>query len=558
MGTNTPAPTRAGRLTLALFALVAFLTPLGFSYYTGHIWEDFFITYKHSENLVKGDGLVFYPGERVHGFTSPLGTLLPAFCYWATGRGGYLPALWLFRVFSSAAFAAGGVFFLLALRTGRASRYVQIAFALLYMLDAKSVDFTGNGMESGFMLLFLGWGIYLIARDEPRRWLAGGLCWAGLMWTRPDGCVYIAALGLASLLFANGPRLPRLLARVKSAALCAVLYLPWFVWVWSYYGLPVPNTIRAKSTYGSGYDDLSLVFWGSLKRIPERLADIFQPTYYGHGGWPKWMNLLAGCLGAFCIVYWLLPTRDRVGRMTSFCFLIIALYLAFLIGAAPWYFPPATACGLLVLAQGSVALARSLPRDPVLRRWRSRAIQPGDIARARAFPRGHLVVRAAIFAGLVALIGYSGWLLAMTGREFEVQQRVIEYGNRKRVGDWLKEHVGPNERVYAECLGYFGYFSGAHIQDNPGLVSPEVTNEIRHPPPGEGDGFASVGLRLKPEWLALRPFDVDDFEGRAGFEKYEQVEVFDVTEEFDKYPDLYGRGYLHGDKKFTIYHRKSK
>src|SRR5262249_717413 len=270
------------------------------------------ITYKHSENLVNGHGLVFYPGEHVHGFTSPLGTLLPAFCYWVTGRGSYLPALWLFRVFSAAAFAGGGIFFLLALRASRASRFVQVGFALLYLLDVKSVDFSVNGMETGFMLLFLGWGIYLMARDDPGRWFAVGLCWAGLMWTRPDGCVYIAALAVASLLFANGSRLARLAARLKSAAICAVLYLPWFVWAWSYYGSPVPHTIRAKSTYGAGYDDLSRIFWRPFSNFVFRLGELFVPAYYYHGGWPSWMAKIAVVIGLFCAVYWLLPTRDRV------------------------------------------------------------------------------------------------------------------------------------------------------------------------------------------------------------------------------------------------------
>jgi hypothetical protein len=72
---------RLGRLALPLFAVVAVLVPLLYALYTGHIWEDYFITFRHSQNLCEGHGLVYRPGERVHGFTSPLGTLLPALCY---------------------------------------------------------------------------------------------------------------------------------------------------------------------------------------------------------------------------------------------------------------------------------------------------------------------------------------------------------------------------------------------------------------------------------------------------------------------------------------------
>src|SRR5437763_1345346 len=83
---------------------------LGYALYTQQAWEDFFITFRHSCNLCEGNGLVYNPGERVHGFTSPLGVLLPALCYLVTGKTSWLGALWLFRVVSIAAFAAGGWF----------------------------------------------------------------------------------------------------------------------------------------------------------------------------------------------------------------------------------------------------------------------------------------------------------------------------------------------------------------------------------------------------------------------------------------------------------------
>ena len=50
--------------------------PTAYTLYTNHIWEDFFITFRHSQNLCEGKGLVYNEGERVHGFTSPLGVLL--------------------------------------------------------------------------------------------------------------------------------------------------------------------------------------------------------------------------------------------------------------------------------------------------------------------------------------------------------------------------------------------------------------------------------------------------------------------------------------------------
>ena len=62
---------------LASLGLAAAI-PIFFALYTRLAWEDFFITYRYSENLARGHGLVYNSGERVYGFTSPLNTLLPA------------------------------------------------------------------------------------------------------------------------------------------------------------------------------------------------------------------------------------------------------------------------------------------------------------------------------------------------------------------------------------------------------------------------------------------------------------------------------------------------
>ena len=140
----------------------------------------------------------------MHGFTSPLGVLLPALCYLLTGAQSYVAALWLFRVVCIAAFVGGGVLVLHALPADPPwGRVIQVIFALLYVLEAKTVAYTVNGMETAFMLLFLGSALYLYAQGTTQHWLAHGVCWAGLMWTRPDSCVYVAVLGVANFVFAS-------------------------------------------------------------------------------------------------------------------------------------------------------------------------------------------------------------------------------------------------------------------------------------------------------------------------------------------------------------------
>src|SRR5687767_14454621 len=99
------------------FGLAAVAVSLAFAAFTGHAWEDYFITFRASLNLATGNGLVFQPGERVHSFTSPLGTLIPAL--FAIGGGTdadhvALRALWGLRILSALAL---GISVWTALRT---------------------------------------------------------------------------------------------------------------------------------------------------------------------------------------------------------------------------------------------------------------------------------------------------------------------------------------------------------------------------------------------------------------------------------------------------------
>ena len=195
--------------------------------------------------LVEGHGLVFNHGERVHTFTSPLGVLLPALCHLLTFRGSDAAALWLFHVFGALAFAGAAS---LMHRTASSLRFPPAIAGLLVLwlvTDAKSVDFSINGMETGFLLLFTSHLLWALFACGSRQALQIGLACGGLMWMRPDGVIYIVALGLGVLLFAPGEKSRREWLRTLgiAAAVCTLVYLPWFAWAWSYYGTPVPHNL---------------------------------------------------------------------------------------------------------------------------------------------------------------------------------------------------------------------------------------------------------------------------------------------------------------------------
>jgi hypothetical protein len=519
------------------------LIPLSYAYHVNHIWEDYFITFRHSQNLCEGKGLTYNAGDPLHGFTSPLGTLLPAACHFATGQQGYLPTLWLYRALTILAFAAGGVLLLKSLwALNPDDRISRLGVPAFYLTEVKGIEFTTDGMETGFMLFFVSWAIYLFVIGCAEHWIAVGICWAGLMWTRPDGFVYIGALAVANLIFGRAPRSEIFIASLKSALVCAVLYLPWFAGAWYYYGSPIPHTILAKSNLDSGtIGHFKGVLGDIINRYREAAAGAYLPIYhfFDSAGWiegEEWTQKIfftvAKWLGMFSSIYWLLPVPDRLGRMASFAFVVVCLYLSTHMWYFPWYFPPATLLGNLVLVRGVVSLcravARSFPDDPL---YRSSLQVAGAV----------LLV---LFVRQLGLFGFTWW-------QMTIQDRVIEMGHRKVIGEWLGEHVKPDESVYLEPFGYIGYFSGARIIDWPGLVAPEVVRLRREKKFNMGE----VARELLPDWMVLRPFEADGISQAPFFDEYALMKKFDAEPELRKYKRIPGPNWLRFDAKLNVYKR---
>jgi len=505
---------RSRYTVMILFIFFSILVPLLYSLYTNNAWEDFFITFRHSKNLVEGNGLVYNPGERVHGFTSPIGVLLLAFCYLVTGKTSYLAALWLFRVMSLVAFSVGGVFLLSSLSDENRKQILPTVFlGTLYLFETKSVVFSTNGMETAFMLLFLGWFIMLL-RDNPiQNWVLGGICWGGLMWTRPDGLVYIVAFSLSLLVFSKPPRRETLTLLLKIASISLFIYLPWFVWAWTYYGHPIPHTILAK-LHLKGEMTWLLVY-----------KYTFSPIYCQFGGWPKWIKIFSYILGFFSSFYWVLPLKDRIGRMVSFAIFLLHFYFL-AIWTSPWYFPPLAMMDLFVLVNGFFTLSN--------------------------MGKKRFVYRKALIVGLLSLIcAGMVYIFIMTVFEMKILQKEVEDGNRKKVGLWLKEHVKKEETVYSESLGYIGYFSEAKMIDYPGLVSPVVVGLLNN---NRNLNFYTLIPEIKPDWIVFRPWEAAEFSRWDYFkDNYYQVKTFSVGSNLLKYKFFPGEVYLFHEAEFMIF-----
>jgi hypothetical protein len=542
------------RVHAFIFVVAAWLVCLGYTFATQQIWEDALITLRHGENLLQGHGFTYNAGERVHGFTSPVNVLLLTACHLLTGQTSYVVTLWLYRIITIAAFAASGVFLLTAVHD-TPPRWAPATWFLgiVYLFDVKNVAFSINGMETGFMLLFVAWAVYMMSRAAPDQWLMRGLCWAGLMWSRPDGCVYIAALGLAELAFLAESRRDTFVSLLKSGVVCGVVYAPWLIWATAYYGSPVPHTIIAKANVEAG--PLAQVVTAAdnyLSLIISASAEAFRPIYYGDAMdlWAK--GLLARAIGGLTkfvalvgLLYFIYPTRDRFGRAMSLAFAIVCSYFTYMSLVFPWYFPPAMLLGAVAVTRAATMLAFSTPSTV-------------PTAAAPAVSWRKRVVTAALIVLAVGSIGQ----FAIATRKERYQQALIENGNRALVGVWLRENGQPTDTVYLEPLGYIGYFSGMHMTDYPGLVSPEVVR-IRRGLPSDPYSIAMARYlvipELKPDWVVLRHIELHHFSTLPIFEQfqkdYKPVRQFDVVEKLNSYGDFPGKNNLGFDAGFTVFRR---
>ena len=327
---------------------------LVFAAFTQHAWEDYWITFRASRNLATGNGLVYTPGERLHTFTSPLGVLLPAGLSWLTGNQSDQLVLWLFRLISLASLA-GGIVLLFRmmqfLQLRRVSCWLTVA---LIGLDAKIVDFSINGMETGLLVFFMALTLHGLVVAGPRQMWRIGVGWAGLMWTRPDSCVYIAILGVGALLFLSGKKSDK--SRIAwskllfgAGLICAALYVGWFLWAWWYYGSPIPNTIIAKGTNKPPLLLVDLI--PKLFSFPfstSSLQFVFMPVYSDHGGWPEIVVVADNALGLLATYAWLIPGLRPQTKLFSLAFFLGNFYLTAILKYYPaWYMPTVEVFGYL-------------------------------------------------------------------------------------------------------------------------------------------------------------------------------------------------------------------
>jgi hypothetical protein len=279
--------------------------------------DDGYISFRYAKNLAEHGQLVFNLGERVEGYTNFLWTVLLA----AGMKVGASPiaSSRFFGVMFAIGSLAVVVRMSLRLDGERPSPWHLVAPLGLAMASSFACWTTG-GLETQ-MFTFLSLLAWDRLQGEVEAGKDGKACSSALWFalaamTRPEGLLFFGLAGLFRIgMYIKRER--RLLPRRPELlwlGLFVLVFGPYQLWRWRYYGWPFPNTFYVKSS--SSAFDLGAYY---LRRFAED-SGVFFLLPLALVGWPAWRDrrrqalyVLAALVGAVFAAYVLEVGGDFMG-----------------------------------------------------------------------------------------------------------------------------------------------------------------------------------------------------------------------------------------------------
>ncbi len=440
-------------------SLVLFLSVVAFVLYACYfdngpysVYDDSFISFRYARNLAQGHGLVFNPGERVEGYTNFLWTVLMAGAI----------ALGIDVIIASKILAtvAGIVTIWLTFHLSRQELGDVWPGALAAGMLAVTVSFARYAV-SGFemllygMLVLLGLHLYLRALKVGTIPARAGIALALAAMTRPEGIIVYGAVTFHYLftLWLKPVRETQRLAFLGGwLASFSLVYAPYFIWRYTYYGYLLPNTFYAKV----GQPNLVLFSRGLLY-----LQEIL---------------LLANPQAALCLglgYFWAGRRRTKV-----LLYGLAGIYLSYIIAVG----------GDMQEVFGSRFLIPLLPVIYVLGVGGMKGLA------ARLDQRKHNLL----------WVGFIGALICIFGIWSRFEQRgylSLQQEGWITLGHWLNRQAQPNDTLAIDAAGIIPFYSALYTIDMFGL------NDlyIAHLTVTTGQGFAGHDKSAPTYVLNRRP-----------------------------------------------------
>lgn len=451
---------RSRRSHWAVLVLVG-LALAGHALLYDYVVDDAFISFRYAENLVRGNGLVFNPGERVEGYTNFLWVLLIALGM----RLGGDPVILSQGLGLLAAEALLIVVFLWPRdRRGFEGNLRLLAPALLCLSPPFALWSLG-GLETCLFALLVFASMAGSVRGGCRPAGVGWDIGTGLLLglaglTRPEG-ILAGVVVVGDRILWPGARGRGPFGHFPLVAAWLAVILPHQIWRWTYYGFLLPNSFYAKVGMSGAQAARGLTYLGSFAAA---LA---------------WLPLLLGALGLAEGV------RDRPWRLL---YLWAGLYSVYVVvvggdGLGMYRFwVPALPAFYLLAERGVSVLEKRMPsRSLVSRRWAGALL---------LVALGLLTVRPTI---------------ASPEKEFVERDRVFVEKHWAAIGKWLRWYAKPGESIAVTTAGAVPYYSALYTIDMLGINEPAIAHRRMA---GMGEGLAGhekhdmdYVLRRRPTYL---------------------------------------------------------
>jgi len=441
------------------------------------VYDDPFITYRYTSNLLRGIGFVYNPGERVLSTTTPFLALLLAALSPLSGN---LPRV--ANLIGAVSIAAGG---LLVFDIARSLKSPIVGWVGLLLYPSFSLLLNSIGSETP---LYITFALASFAFYYRRNFILTAVFCALTVIIRPDGFLVPMVIGLDYLGRTQDiRRWSDLPAKSRLAILLfVVLTVPWFLFAWAYFGSPIPATLAAKQH--QGMMDISRGFpLGLLWTFKQHLSS-----------WHYWLQIGLAFVGSLHLFFAVLSTK----KASSLCcartwalFLAwpLSYFLAYsLLGLTSyfWYYAPLIP-GLIVLIGLGISAIHTFTR---------RGSQSEKIAS---------LITAAIIIVLALPQGIN-----MVEAAGDPNPRSMIY---RKAGLWLNKNTPLDAKVGTLEVGIIGYYSERPMVDFAGLIQPDVAKYLNHDTTYEDAALYSIQM-FQPDYLVL-------FEG--SFSRLEQDYIKD-------------------------------
>jgi hypothetical protein len=228
---------RESRFRISVVALaIAVIGGIAWGIRLGWLSDDAFISFRYADNLVRGYGLVFNVGEYVEGYTNFLWTMLMAGVIALgidPGQGSIIITLICFGLLIVIVWRLS--FLLAPSDEAPIASIAGILVAANYIL----ASFSTSGLETMAAAML---AVLALERALSRAPMTSGLVGIAATMTHPDQAILYVTLGMA-LASTREYRA----GFIRYATPFFLIYLPYFLWRWNYYGDFFPNTYYAKS-----------------------------------------------------------------------------------------------------------------------------------------------------------------------------------------------------------------------------------------------------------------------------------------------------------------------